>query len=58
MDGLISTGRVRTFDDWLKIKGDEFARQKLGPARFDLWKRREDHNLPIDQRGGQAPDSA
>lgn len=38
MDGLISTSKVNTFGDWLRIKGDTFARAKLGPGRFDLWK--------------------
>jgi len=38
MDGQIGSGRVRTFDDWLNIKGDEFARNKLGPELFDAWK--------------------
>jgi len=38
MDGLINTGKVKTFDDWLRIKGDTFAREKLGPGLFDLWK--------------------
>jgi hypothetical protein len=38
MDGLLGTGQVKTFDDWLRIKGDPFARQKLGPGLFDLWK--------------------
>lgn len=38
MDGLIGSNRVRTFDDWLNIKGDAFAREKLGPGLFDLWK--------------------
>ena len=36
-DGLIS-GKVRTFDDYLKLKGDPWARKKLGPGRYDLWK--------------------
>lgn len=38
MDGLISTTKVNTFGDWLRIKGDKFARAKLGPGKFDLWK--------------------
>lgn len=38
MDGLVGTGRVRTFDQWLRIKGDAFASRKLGPGVFDLWK--------------------
>lgn len=37
MDGLVGK-EVKTFDDWLRIKGDTFAQQKLGPARFKLWK--------------------
>lgn len=37
MDGLVGK-EVKTFDDWLRVKGDTFARKKLGPARFDLWK--------------------
>lgn len=37
MDGQVSNN-LRTFDDWLKAKGDVFARKKLGATRFDLWK--------------------
>lgn len=37
-DGQIGTGSVKSFDDWLKQRGDPFARNKLGPGVFDLWK--------------------
>lgn len=30
--------RIQKFDDWLLERGDEFARKKLGPGLFDLWK--------------------
>lgn len=36
-DGLIPT-TIRTFDDWLRHMGDTYARKKLGPGLFDLWK--------------------
>jgi hypothetical protein len=36
-DGMIAND-VRTFDDWLRLRGDTFARGKLGSGRFDLWK--------------------
>jgi hypothetical protein len=36
-DGQIANN-VRTFDDWLKQRGDAFAKKKLGAARFELWK--------------------
>lgn len=51
MDGLIS-GKVRSFEDWYKIKGDAFARKQLGPGRFDLWKDKKiTLNQLIDQSG-------
>lgn len=30
--------KVTTFDDWLEQRGDDFARAKLGPGLFDLWR--------------------
>lgn len=30
--------KVTTFDDWLEERGDDFARAKLGPGLFDLWR--------------------
>ena len=36
IDGEIAND-VRSFDDWLRTRGDAFARKKLGPARFKLW---------------------
>lgn len=38
MDGQIDSGRIKTFDDFLKLKGDAWAEAKLGPGRFKLWK--------------------
>lgn len=51
MDGQI-TSSMRTFDDWLKAKGDVFARAKLGAGRFDLWRSGQISTRDlIDQRG-------
>lgn len=36
MDGQVADDIV--YGDWLKKKGDAFAREVLGPGRFDLWK--------------------
>ena len=36
-DGLVSTGKIQTFDDFLKLRGDEWARSKLGPTKYRLW---------------------
>jgi len=59
MDGLIGTGSVRSFDDWLRIKGDAFARKRLGPGRFDLWKSgRLTLSQLIDSAGNPLPLSA
>tara|TARA_R100001510_G_scaffold57672_1_gene66771 strand:- start:982 stop:2160 length:1179 start_codon:yes stop_codon:yes gene_type:complete len=51
-DGLINTGRVRTFDDWLRIKGDGYARRKLGPGLFDLWKSGKITTSQLIDQGG------
>jgi hypothetical protein len=37
IDGRIAADT--TFDDFLKRKGDVWARKKLGPARYELWKK-------------------
>lgn len=37
MDGRVPGGL--TWDGFLKRKGDAFARKKLGPGRFELWKK-------------------
>ncbi len=51
MDGQIANN-VRTFDDWLRVKGDVFARAKLGATRFELWKAGKITTRDlIDQRG-------
>ena len=51
MDGQIS-GQIRTFEDWLKLKGDAAAEKILGRGRFELWKKKK-INLAqlIDQSG-------
>lgn len=33
-----SKPKVTTFDDWLRERGDEYARKRLGPGLFDLWR--------------------
>lgn len=35
-DGLVSN--IKTFDDLLKAKGAAWAKEKLGPGRYELWK--------------------
>lgn len=51
MDGQVA-GSIRTFSDWLKTKGDAFAKEVLGAGRFELWKKGK-ITLPqlIDQSG-------
>lgn len=50
-DGLVGS-EVRSFDDWLRLRGDAFARRKLGPTLFDLWKEGKITTQSlIDQRG-------
>lgn len=36
-DGLVSTERIKTFDDFLRLKGPDFARRKLGPSLYKFW---------------------
>lgn len=38
MDGPVLADSIQSFDDFLEMKGDDWAREKLGPGRFDLWK--------------------
>lgn len=50
-DGQVGK-EVKSFDDWLRVRGDGFAKRKLGPTLFQLWK---DDKITtrslIDQRG-------
>jgi hypothetical protein len=38
VDGQVSSRKIKSFDDYLELRGDEFARKKLGPKRFEAWK--------------------
>ena len=50
-DGLVGS-EVRSFDDWLRVRGDAFAKRKLGPTLFGLWKKGKiTTQTLIDQQG-------
>jgi hypothetical protein len=53
MDGEVANN-IRSFDDWYEVKGDEFARNALGPAVFDLWKAGTIATADLVDRAGQA----
>jgi hypothetical protein len=38
MTGETTTNIGRSFDDWLRLQGEDVARKKLGSARYELWK--------------------
>lgn len=53
MDGLLASDTVGSFDDFLKIKGDAFARKKLGPGLFDLWRSGKITTSQLIDQGGR-----
>lgn len=53
MDGEIANN-VHSFDDWLEAKGEEFARNTLGPARYDLWAADKITTSDLVDRAGEA----